>query len=197
MKTLNERLAYLAGLIDGEGTVTVQTTSAFRPKLRRVERTFVWKIDVSNTNAAITNEVVSILDELGIGYFFGKYNMKNPKHKPVTKVIVNGRPRVIKVLNAVLPWLVGKLPQAELLLRMADRRQRLPYHSRPFDDPELVAGLKEMRILNQRGVKVAPSQFAHLVTRPESALQRVVGAESNENIPTGNPEPPVTRRMEN
>lgn len=191
MKTLGERLAYLAGLIDGEGTVSVQTTSGYRKDRGRRERSFTWKVDVSNTNPAITNEVVSILEQLGIGYFFGKYNMKNIKHKPVIKVVVSGRPRVEQLLNSVLPWLVGKKPQAELLLRMAARRKELSYHSRPFDDCVLVDGLLEMRQLNRRGTNLTSDQFAPS-TRQESSLGAVVGGQGEHNIPTGQPEPTLS-----
>lgn len=189
MKPLNERLAWLAGIIDGEGTVSLQITSRSRRAKtsfgRRRERSLTWKVDVSNTNASLIAEVVSILDSLGIKYFFAKYNMKNPKHKPLTKVVLNSRPRVIKLLQAVKPWLVCKLPQAEIVLKAADHRDVLGYHADVLDDPVLAADVAEIRRLNQRGVKTAPSELSHEFESVSSNSRDVVGARwQAEQIPT-------------
>ena len=193
MKTLNERLAWLAGIIDGEGTVSLQISSRKRrakPGFRRDrgrirERTLVWKIDVSNTNASLISEVVSILDSLGVRYFFGKYNMKNPKHKPLTKVIMTGRPRVVKLIQFVKPWLVCKLPQAEILLRAADRRGLLGYQAKALDDPVLGADIIEIRRLNQRGMQPASDELPREFGSTLRNSRDVVGAQRQvEKIPT-------------
>jgi hypothetical protein len=133
------RLAYLAGIIDGEGHVSVVRRGTY----------FVPCVRVANTNETLIGAVKDILDDLEVGYCVSYYDRSERKNaKPSWTVCVEARARVPKLLNAVLPYLIAKLPQAEMVLAWCEfdgRRKSLTQ-----EDRELITGIREA---NSRGVR--------------------------------------------
>lgn len=183
-KTFNERLAWLAGILDGEGYVSVQETRTFRRARGYTERSLQFQIRIGNTDLAMINEMRSILDTMGIGFHLGSSKSKNPKHKLCFYLIVHGRPRVERLLRAVVSWLITKRPHAELILAIAERRQGLGVRGKPLADAVLTAQLRMMRVFNRRGVHMASDKDRPQNSSQESASPEVVGAEGDETIPT-------------
>jgi hypothetical protein len=146
MTTLNERLAWLAGIIDGEGHMSAK----MRPPGRgRRGRTVAFQVNVRNTDAGMIREVCAILDAIGVGYFVGCYRQRHGNYKPLHSVTVAGRPRAMRLLTTVMPWLVTKRPHAELILKIAERRGRGLRAS--LSDPGLATMLAGITGLNRRG----------------------------------------------
>lgn len=168
MRTLEERLAWLAGIIDGEGYVsaTIATTKARRSsrlgrprrweprEVRQTsERSLRFQVSVRNSDPNMILEVASIVDLLRIQYFLFTYvSKKSSNSKRMYGIQFTGKERSKRVIALIHRWLITKKPQADLLLDMIRRREELLYHVGSLSDPVLVEQLKKLRILNRRGL---------------------------------------------
>lgn len=122
--------AWLAGIIDGEGTIGLLISS----RADRLGRKQLLKVDprvvVGNTDQGIIDRCVEALQALGVGVYV-RHNRLAPKighpgfnpTKPVTTVHVHGFKRIRTLLNAILPYLAGeKRKRSELLLTFINGR---------------------------------------------------------------------------
>lgn len=110
--------AWLAGIIDGEGSLSLFTnkekdgSTKIKPVLNFV-----------NTDIAIVNKALSILEEAGCSPYIVKRVHKNPKHLDVVEVKATSTMQIEKWLLLVQPYLFGiKKAKAEILLRFVRRR---------------------------------------------------------------------------
>ena len=119
-------VAWLAGIIDGEGSI-VLTISQRRDNSRRrsIPLRIAPKVIIGNTDPLIIERCVKALDVIGVGRYIR--HERKPVHmicgnhvksfKPITTIEVVGFRRVRKLLDAMLPWLAGeKATRASLLL---------------------------------------------------------------------------------
>ena len=110
----NEQLAWLAGLWDGEGTITV-----FEVREANKKPKYTPSVSVVNTNMAIMSEAAKILDGMGTKFHFHEQNRgKTPVFVLQTRKMAD----IETFLNAVTHYLIGKKPQAELTLRYVEGR---------------------------------------------------------------------------
>jgi hypothetical protein len=112
-------LAWLAGILDGEGSITVQVYTLPDGRVR-----FTPFICVVNTDHGILSEVARIFAELigerGMTYCYATQQGTN---KPCQVVRVNGAPGCKAVLQAVLPDLRSeKRRNAEVVLAYIESR---------------------------------------------------------------------------
>ena len=155
-KTIDHRLAWLAGIIDGEGWIHVGITTS-----RQSGRHIAYRVRVSNTDPGMMNEAMSILDVLGIGYSHGSVKQRSmlSHHKPQTYIDIAGASRVAAILEHLLPYLITKRERAILALRtIKHRRSHIGKHKgysghmRLADDPLAQELIAEMGRLNRRGL---------------------------------------------
>jgi len=121
-------VGWLAGIIDGEGTVSL--TISHRASRSQTIRTNP-KVVIANTDAGIIDRCVKALDVVGVGAY-QRLDRPAPgmvcgvsvkKFKPVTIIEINGFKRVRTLLNAVRPFLAGeKASRSDLLLRFIEGR---------------------------------------------------------------------------
>ena len=105
----NEELAYLAGLIDGEGTISFffkRTTN-----LNQVTQPYV---SISNTNIKMRDWILERIGQGSCGSPSGKQSRENG-WKRCYNVLWTG-PMAIAIIEAVFPFLVLKKPNAQWVL---------------------------------------------------------------------------------
>lgn len=132
--------AYLAGLVDGEGTISLRTVR--HPERRR-------KI-VINPYVAIYNCVPEVLYWIHKTTELGHIRQRCPtKHqrKPVYEWITRSLVDCARISRTVLPYLIIKRRQAELLLEFCENRALWT----TYTDHELTI-VDKMRALNKRGI---------------------------------------------
>lgn len=95
--------AWLAGLFDGEGHISIDT------RLNRTTRGV--KIQITNTNRELLEKAQ---DVVGTGYITTRYH-DNPRHKPTYDWHTTGRNAKL-LLQTMLPWLIAKRTQAQSAL---------------------------------------------------------------------------------
>lgn len=155
------KLAWLAGIFDGEGTITTtKNNGTTRPLLQ-----------VTNTNQPLLTEVQTLLNEL----------VKRPVRaclqqrgklsvKPCYYLYVTKQSEVKLVLEALIPYLIGKREQAVLLLEYVNirlkRREDNPHQSAPYEKREdfLSTRIKEISRYEGNRKSVESGGVNNLVT---------------------------------
>ena len=137
--------AYIAGILDGEGCITLSKKKDPTMKLGYGLRPHIM---VTNTNKSLIKYLRDTTD-LGIIY---EGKLTNPKHKPNFRWQLWSL-QAQSLLKEVLPYLLIKRKQAELLLEYIDRcsgkkggflsASMLKYQAKTCD---------KMRKLNKRGL---------------------------------------------
>lgn len=142
-------LAYLAGLIDGEGYIGISSNA------QKTRKQYTPRVTITNTNVALINEVRRILDNESIAYHVMDWDARLDSQKVRYTVEANGFRRALKLLFIIEPYLVAKRQQAQFVL--AWLWSRLTHGSGftrvPYTDSEtaLVEAVKE---LNHKGREI-------------------------------------------
>lgn len=132
-----EELAWLAGIIDGEGCLQVNKAVGedTKPGARIC-------IDISSTTPIMIQRVSVIYKKLGLVfcYAFGR----NKANNQFLRIMVAGQGSLEKLLQAVRPYLCNKLPQANLILEYITWRRMMPMHHMDPEDKLKVIGAVEV-----------------------------------------------------
>lgn len=110
-------LAYLAGIVDGEGWVGLQK------RLLKQWVTYKPALRVTNTDANLINRIYEIWETLGVsGHIYeNEMSPSVPNGKQVMNLQLNKQSDILKVLNAIIPYLVAKKARAVMLKRFLDK----------------------------------------------------------------------------
>ena len=140
-------LAWLAGLIDGEGCFSIYSVSRADAETPSPSA----NLTITNSNYLLLNRCKEILDELGIKYLYHDPKNGHQRGRKVMRIRVKNYSSIRKLIELILPFLVGKADQARIMLEfvsLAGQRGKLSYQDRT----ELMNRIKE---LNRRGHLVA------------------------------------------
>ena len=135
-------LAYLAGTIDGEGSIFI----AYVRKGKYVTPT----VDITNTCKEMIDFAANISHHLGIFHYCQRVCRSRPKYirsqRIIHRITWKGYRSVTTLLKAILPYLVTKKEVARLVLEYSASRLSKP-HKSPYDKYE-EALVSEVRQLN-------------------------------------------------
>ena len=113
------KLAWLAGILEGEGSLALN-------KAGNKRKHFVFSISITNTDLMILNECVSILKNIGVETHLHKRKVYFENRKIGYNLNINGIDNLIKMINAIMPYLIGqKKSQANLMLEFLIRRKTI------------------------------------------------------------------------
>jgi len=123
METISKtELAWLAGIIDGEGCIVAYWKNQSKNGTYRLEV----GVSIINTDVLMIKEISRICAKNRIGFAYALNNPKPPRRKAM-QIVIHGQGRTKKLLNAVMPYLITKKEQAEILLDLIHYRQSLGY----------------------------------------------------------------------
>ena len=140
-------IGWLAGVIDGEGSITLARRSdshAFH----------VW-LTITNTCLPLLERAMDIMVRLGAEKVYLHYNDRRhlrigaTQKRPCYRIYVGTLPGITTILRAVLPQLTAKRPQAELVLEYAGGRgayARKRVNARDVEIAQLVSDLNRGRL---------------------------------------------------
>jgi len=135
--------AYVAGLIDGEGSISIGVWEGkgFNPQLTIL----------SSTSKTFTEKV---LEKTNIGRI--KVNRSRIPHKEKKKrnsynLNVGGMPEIYRILNGVLPYLILKKEHAKVMMKYIEYRSKRK-QGEGYKEPE-VKMVKKLRKLNRPMIK--------------------------------------------
>ena len=154
------KLAWLAGIIDGEGCISVYYSQ--KPRRHRdghLERRLEPFVTITNTNEWIIREVQDIAKLIGVEWNVQlSVDRKKPDRKPCWTISFKASIRAAKLLMAVMPYLVGKKRQAELVLELIKHRRNIikfghlaRRHGHSLLDDKSIRLAEDVRNLNAKG----------------------------------------------
>lgn len=124
--------AYMAGIIDGEGSMGVYYVADHHYDNRRGRRSYFNSLSVSNTDKRLIDHLKSIW-----GGSITTYANHGFKYSWIHRISWQSRSDLLNILNATLPYLVLKKEQAELMIQWCELRKRRKTHKAGYTDEEI------------------------------------------------------------
>lgn len=138
-----ERIAFVAGLIEGEGTITI---SVLHNKSSRNGIRIRPMIVINNTSKELIDFTMDLLHSLDCAaYVYWRMQKSSPAKIAAIQII--GYWRIKRFLDLILPWLISKKQQAQLVLSLCNRRCYVKSNE-PYEDAdfELAEKIKELNL---------------------------------------------------
>ena len=147
-------LAWLAGIIDGEGNLNAVYGLRKSGDIKRVY--FVPAVRITNTDVRMIKHVSEIYAANGINFFYrinavSRYKNKKPTWHDQLEITVGNPGNVAKVLQLVLPYLVSKQRYAEILFELITWMKSQPHRGRNSrttrypDKPEFIRYIEMLK----------------------------------------------------
>jgi len=138
-QSAGKNLAWLAGYINGDGTLTLN-----KQRMGKGRIIYTPLVGLTGTDHSLIEEVAEIFKSIGVGFYVTKYATQNGIAK---KVFVKGFKRVQKLLPLLIPELRGKKKQqAILLLEWINSREQTGNNCTYTDyELQLFAQIKELK----------------------------------------------------
>jgi hypothetical protein len=141
MRMTNERLAYLAGLLDGEGSILL---------IGGKDDITASVSAISTTVPMMANTVQGWLVESGWPFRLVTSRSENPKHKSEYCVMCTEMETVRSFLKSIREYIILKRPQADIVLEFLSNRgigKRVKYSHRDYELKRII------KAMNKRGPK--------------------------------------------
>ena len=110
-------LAWLAGFIDGEGSIII---SRYKAKDGRIKLCPI--IDITNTCQATILHCKKILDSLDTSYHIQFKKKQGKKNQDSYSLVTRNNQYIYKTITYLLPYLVTKASQAEMTLEFVVKK---------------------------------------------------------------------------
>lgn len=114
-------LAWLAGIIDGEGCLSVDLKMADNGK-----KYLMPKIRVINTDVRMVQKCARIYVDLNVVFYYNINKKRKDHYKDQMAIIVSSQGSSMKVLNAIIPYLANKQEIAIVMLKIIELVQAYP-----------------------------------------------------------------------
>jgi hypothetical protein len=111
--------AWLAGFVDGEGCISLRA----HWNGRRARKKYIVSVfEICNTQSELIYRCDEIARKLGVNMRIKEYHPKSTKKRPVWSISTYRLVKVKKLLQELLPYLVGKKQRATYTLRFINSR---------------------------------------------------------------------------
>ena len=114
-------LAWLAGIWDGEGHISIRRTL-----LRGKAPQYSPRLGMTNSNVQILSKARQILDALGVGYYFREKDDGGfpGSSKQCWVIAIETMTNAVRFIANIRPFLIGKSFQADCILEYCERRMK-------------------------------------------------------------------------
>jgi len=146
-------LSWIACFLDGEGTISIAVNHMKRQRNAQAGQWMRPQIDAHNCDLRLIEHARKIFTKLGCVPYALTVTPSNGRARKAFSVRIQSLTGAAQVLPPIIPYLVAKTKQAELVLEFCQRRlsskARGRYH--PYG-PREIAIMEEVHLLNRRGV---------------------------------------------
>ena len=161
-------IAYVAGLVDGEGSIQAgvedRTNKNLGPMLRIC-------VQIHNTDFRLLNKAAAVMQENNIPFCW-TLDHRPEYARACGSLHIAGKHRVKKFLELVIPYLTAKKQQAELLLELITYRESLVLSSKRNTRGELLEDPIIQKLI--AAIKACKTSYPSLIAfsrRPNSLLK--------------------------
>lgn len=121
-------IAWFAGLFDGEGCVSLGKISYGK----RDGQYYHPQAILTNTNVNLMNAAANVLRKAGLPFYIRTYASGRKNTKPLVTIQIQGIFRCLRFYEWLLPYMVGKRQEAELMLEYLRSRLTQPGRKAPY-----------------------------------------------------------------
>lgn len=162
MKIKETEKAYIAGFIDGEGTISVTSSKRNRPTEHIILTPY---ITIANTNRHVLEVIKKYL-----GFYDISIHRNYPKssnNKICYRIFFTGRKRIIKVLELLIPYLIIKKKNAELVLKFVKLREQhvINQYNSAYTKKEIQLVRELKKVIGNQTVRMTPIDFKKVYTK--------------------------------
>jgi LAGLIDADG-like domain len=129
-------VAWLAGIIDGEGCLTSKRNS---------QRGLSCVITIESVSEAMVQKVLQILRDCGIAFCTEAPLMRERSTRPSYRVRVQRKEAAFALCNLVLPYSVVKRPELLLIQQFLAKASPVTYYRATDEDLQIPSRLKELK----------------------------------------------------
>lgn len=149
-------LSWLAGIVDGEGSIGINSSGKYYDPVFQVD----------NTNQIIIVECKKVIHSMGVFGISVDERDRGKKRKSCFNIRVQNNGDIYTILSYLLPHLIGKNEQARLVRRFIALRQSGALTS-PYSNEER-AIVEAVRLLNKKGNETTKPvvMFANCISNP-------------------------------
>jgi len=136
------KTAWVAGLFDGEGSVGLYAFTRADGK----NPSIIKRLTIENTNFELVDSFIEFLKEHKIKYYYWKPNLRRGRtNSPICAATVCSYRGCKKLLELLLPYLVGKKKQAQTLLDYFEYRDTIGWTNFPERVYEFADKIKQLK----------------------------------------------------
>jgi len=128
-------LAWLGGIIDGEGCITARQNSI---------RSLGFRVTVESVSVVMIDKVRDVLHQCGVEYRTEGPMWRERSTRPSHRVRVDKKQDVQKLCNLILPYTVVKKSELTLVKLYLDKATGT-YYSATEEDLKILARLRELK----------------------------------------------------
>ena len=128
-------IAWLSGIIDGEGCITGRQNSI---------RSLGFRITIESVSVAMINRIRDILRQCCIQYRIEGPMLRERSTRPSYRVRIDTKHAVWQLCNLILPYSVVKKPELILIKSYLDRAVGI-YYSAMEEDLNILLKLRELK----------------------------------------------------
>lgn len=132
-------IAWLAGLVDGEGCLFMRRISPQKQKSMEA------RVEIHTPSIRMFERVTRIFDGLEIQYSLEIGRMQKMSTRPANKITVNKKHEIKKLLLLIQPYLYVKLPEAEVMLEYLSKACLVSHYKASDVDYEYIDKLKALK----------------------------------------------------
>ncbi len=117
--------AWLAGILDGEGTMTTWFGAQYQFKHQRCQgRHLVTRAAIGNTDALLIQKISEVLVAEGIKFSYSLKHDKRSNRRPFLSITITGKGNARRLLESTLPY-VAKKARSKAMLEVISHREAL------------------------------------------------------------------------
>jgi hypothetical protein len=147
---------YIAGFVDGEGYfgLVKKTDSKSLIAKGRGNHFGYYYTPVLKITQVTQNEIVlkEIANLIGYGNYWRGKNSSHTNGRGVTSLEFRGMKRVIPIAKILLPYLIVKRKQAELIIKLEETQVEITDKNRTLVNSKREDIYNQLKILNKRGL---------------------------------------------
>lgn len=165
--------AWLAGFVDADGSVRLKKGAK---NAKASQNSLIPHVSISNTCVMTLNRIIRLLGKIETHSSTSEKKRVKPVHSKMRNVNVYGMKQCEPLLRCLLPYLVTKNLEAQLLLRFIERRKtrgvrNKPYESVDYETHAAIAYLKKSRHLRDYMPKIKEILGQDIVRTNAKALE--------------------------
>lgn len=154
MDDIETKLAWLAGIVDGEGYVAVRMLDGIKkhpnPKRARrgLSKAIYCYLKIESVSISMITAVALILDKINVNYNIGKPRMMPKSTLPAIRLEVGKKRELLRLCDFILPYCIVKKQELELVKSYLVKSVAYKYYRMSKSDLKISDNMRKLHDIN-------------------------------------------------